>query len=91
MKITSNSAELLKSLQEYKIDLERRLTAAVSSYVREIVVIATAFTPLGDSNLNADMYLERYLLTGLQPEEGFARGSWQVGFDPSFFCTRELW
>ena len=82
--ITANVDEVIKSLMAYKAEVDRKLTYMVRGFAYEITRTAISNTPLGDAEEHMALYLRRERLLGLQPEEGFAQGSWQVSTDGAF-------
>lgn len=83
MHITCNADELNKQLESVKADIENRLTVMAQKFSFGVAESAIDYTPLGDSEKNADLYKVRQQIWGLQPIEGYARGSWQVSLDGS--------
>lgn len=78
--------DLLKDLQEFLVVTERKLENMVRGFAYEIAIIASDKTPLGNYEAYADLYQMRTTSPtsqsyGLNPEVGFAKGSWQVSFD----------
>lgn len=84
MKVSANTYEVLKQLQEYKLEVERKLTRAVIKFSYYATYTATQFTPLGDSDKFFKFYQSRSVRTGLLPEEGLARAGWQANTTGSF-------
>lgn len=82
--ITVNVDEVIKSLMAYKAEVDRKLTYMVKGFAYEITRTAISNTPIGDAAAHMALYLRRERLLGLQPEEGFAQGSWQVSTDGVF-------
>ena len=79
---------LLKSLEDFRVLNETKTKGMVQLFVRNVVTYATDSTPIGDSITHLELYKERTFNTewqsyGLQPVEGFARGSWRVSLDGS--------
>lgn len=79
---------LLKSLEDFRVLNETKTKGMVRSFVMDAVQTATSYTPLGDSVKYFSLYQKRetdwiWQSYGLQPVEGFARGSWRVSFDNS--------
>lgn len=90
MRITANIDALQKSLEEAKKEINKKLEGMVKKFSYWVTVSATNYTPLGDSNKFADLYKLREKNYGLKPEEGFARGSWQISLDGTL-DTQELY
>lgn len=82
--IELDTSALLSSLAKYKAELKLQLEAAVRKFSYLISYEAIHNTPLGDSNYYRSAYLQRQQSSGLQPIEGYARGSWQVSSTGSF-------
>ena len=82
--ISSNVDQILKELQEYHKDTVRRLENMVQGFAYIISKEAIANTPIGDSEEFFNLYQLRQGRLGLQPTEGFARGSWQVNTSGEF-------
>lgn len=91
--ISSNVDKILKELQDYHKDTVRRLENMVQGFAYIISKEAIANTPIGNADPE-DGYFKLYQLrqgrTGLQPVEGFARGSWQVNTSGQF-SVQELY
>lgn len=82
--IKADITAALRSLQTYQKTVERKLKYMVVQFSYLISSEAIKNTPLGDSVRFEPWYLQRQLNTGLQPIEGFARGSWQVSTTGQF-------
>lgn len=87
--ISSNVDQILKELQEYHKDTVRRLENMVQGFAYLISKEAIANTPIGNANPDDPesffkLYKIRQGRTGLDPVEGFARGSWQVNTSGQF-------
>jgi len=83
MRVTSNADELIKQLEELTVDVENRLESMVRRFSFGVAASAVDFTPLGDAEKYPSLYAMREQVWGLRPEEGYARGSWQVALDGS--------
>ena len=81
MQVSINTKELLESLKKYEEEVKRKLEGMVTKFAYESTVIAVNNTPLGSSAAFADWYEKREMVTGLSPEEGLARGGWQISLD----------
>lgn len=81
MKVTSNVDDLVKQLDELKVEVENRLKVMVQKFSVNVADAAIGYTPLGNANLYPSFYEQRQKVWGLKPEEGYARGSWQVSLD----------
>lgn len=82
--ISANVDQILKELQEYHKETVRRLEHMVTGFAYTISQEAIANTPIGDAKQFAKLYEYRQGRLGLQPKEGFARGSWQVNSSGEF-------
>lgn len=82
--ISANFAEVKKSLEKYKADVDRKLTYMVRTFAYEVTRTAISNTPLGNAEQHMELYLRRKNLLGLEPKEGFAQGSWQVSNADNF-------
>lgn len=88
--ISANFAEVKKSLEKYKTEVDKKLTYMVRTFAYEVTRTAISNTPLGDAEQNMDAYLRRQQRIGLKPEEGFAQGSWQVS-NADNFAIQEIY
>lgn len=82
--ITVDVSKVLEELKAYHQDTERRLKNMVTGFAYTIAKTAIEKTPLGDAETYFKLYELRQNRTGLQPEEGFARGSWQANTSGQF-------
>ena len=87
--ITVDISKVLEELKKYHEDVERKLKYMVGQFSYLISSEAIRNTPLGnaapkDRGGNLPWYLRREDITGLQPIEGFAQGSWQVNTSGQF-------
>lgn len=82
--ISTDVSKVLEELKAYHQDTIRRLENMVTGFAYIISKTAIENTPIG----NAEQYFKLYELrqgrTGLEPKEGFARGSWQVNTSGQF-------
>ena len=69
---------LLDELVKYKSEVDRKLENMVRGFAYTISQTAIQNTPLGNSEEFFKLYQYRQQRLGLQPQEGFAKGSWQV-------------
>lgn len=90
MKIRVNTEDVLADILKYRKEVERKLKAAMTTYVYQAVLIATQKTPLGDAERWMELYQYRNTKYGLKEEEGFARGSWQVN-ESGQFSQKEIY
>lgn len=74
----------MEDLQKYEKEVTRKLENMVKGFSYIISSEAVSNTPLGDSETYFKLYQARQNQTGLQPVEGFARGSWQVSTTGQF-------
>jgi len=79
--ITLDVSKVLKELEDYHKDTVRRLENMVKGFSYQIAKTAIEKTPLGDATKYFEWYQSRKYL---EPEEGFARGSWQVNTSGQF-------
>ena len=78
----TNSGVIAKQLEEFSLEVERRLKFMVEQFAVDIITAATENTPLGDSEKFAGFYAARLTNnSGLPDEEGVARGAWVVGLN----------
>lgn len=78
----SNTDAIVKQLEEFSKEVERRLKYMIQQFSVDIVESATNNTPLGDSTKYAGFYASRLTNnSGLPAEEGVARGAWVVGLN----------
>lgn len=82
--ISVDVSQVIKELQEYHQDTVRRLEKMVTGFAYIISKTAIANTPLGDAEEYFKLYELRQKRIGLEPTEGFARGSWQVNTSGEF-------
>ena len=82
--ISADVAKVLEELKAYHADTVRRLENMVRGFAYTISKTAIENTPLGNSEEFFKLYELRQGRTGLEPVEGFARGSWQVNTTGQF-------
>lgn len=82
--ITVDVSKVLEELKAYHKDTVRRLENMVKGFSYIISKTAIEKTPLGDAETYFKLYELRQGRTGLEPTEGFARGSWQVNTSGQF-------
>ena len=82
--ITSNSTAFAKSFEAVQKQIEQKLKNVVRGFAYKVTYEAIQNTPLGNSEQYFKMYERRQTLLGLNPEEGFARGSWQANQSGQF-------
>lgn len=81
MRVTCNIEELAKQLEELAVDVEKRMENMVRQFSYGVASSAIDYTPLGDASKYPSLYAMRQEVWHLRPEEGYARGSWQVSLD----------
>ena len=74
---------LERSMNALVEEAERKMRGMVQKFSYRVMITVTSRTPMGDSDKNAQYYLDRVMRNPygglrLQPLEGFARGSWQA-------------
>lgn len=79
--LTCDTSKLEKNLSEFHDEAVRKMQGMVEKFSFMVASTAISNTPLGDSIKNATWYEEREKKLGLEPIEGFARGSWRVSMD----------
>ena len=82
--ISADVAKVLEELKAYHADTIRRMENMVRGFAYIISKTAIENTPLGNSEEYFKLYELRQGRTGLEPKEGFARGSWQVNTTGQF-------
>lgn len=82
--ISVDVSKVLEELKAYHADTVRRLEKMVTGFAYIISKTAIANTPLGDAEEYFKLYELRQKRIGLEPTEGFARGSWQVNTSGQF-------
>lgn len=98
--ITANADECLKSLQEYKLEVERKLKYMVAGFAQDVARAASDATRKGhvSEGGNTQKYLSYYKTrslpppvgAGIAPIEGFHKGAWTytegtLTFNPVIF------
>ena len=82
--ISADVSKVLEELKAYHQDTIRRMENMVRGFAYIISKTAIENTPLGNSEEYFKLYELRQGRTGLEPVEGFARGSWQVNTTGQF-------
>lgn len=82
--ISVDVSKVLEELKAYQQDTVRRLENMVRGFAYIISQTAIENTPLGNAEEFFKLYELRQGRTGLDPIEGFARGSWQVNTTGQF-------
>ncbi len=81
MQITCDTSKLEQSLKKFHEEAVRKMQGMVQKFSYIVAWTAIDNTPLGDSLKWEDLYQKRYDEIGLEPIEGFAKGSWRVSMD----------
>ena len=82
--ISADVSKVIEELKAYHQDTIRRMENMVRGFAYIISKTAIENTPLGNSEEYFKLYELRQGRTGLEPVEGFARGSWQVNTSGQF-------
>lgn len=82
--ISVDVSKVLEELRAYHQDTVRRLENMVRGFSYIISKTAIENTPLGSAEEFFKLYERRQNTLGLDPVEGFARGSWQVNTTGQF-------
>lgn len=81
MRITCDTSQLEQSLKKFHEEAVRKMEGMVRKFSYIVAWTAIDNTPLGDSVKWEALYLLRQKNIGLEPIEGFAKGSWRVSTD----------
>ncbi len=81
MKIICDTSKLEESLKKAHEEAVRKMQGMVQKFSHIVALTAIDNTPIGDSIKYESLYSYRYEKTGLEPIEGFAKGSWRVSMD----------
>jgi hypothetical protein len=81
MQVSCDTSKLEQSLKKFHEDAVRKMQGMVQKFSHIVAWTAIDNTPLGDSLKWEDLYQKRYEEIGLEPIEGFAKGSWRVSMD----------
>ena len=77
--ISADVSKVIEELKAYHQDTIRRMENMVRGFAYIISQTAIENTPIGDAEEYFDLYQRRLTDgSGLKPEAGWARGSWQV-------------
>lgn len=82
--ISADVSKVIEELKAYHADTVRRLENMVRGFSYIISKTAIENTPLGSAEEFFKLYELRQNRLGLDPVEGFARGSWQVNTTGQF-------
>lgn len=75
--IKANVDAAVTSLVNFEAEMKRKLEGMVERFAADVAEKAIDNTPEGDDVLFASLYQRRYRETGLEPQSGFAKGSWR--------------
>lgn len=81
MQVTCDTSKLEQSLKKFHEEAVRKMQGMVRKFSHIVAWTAIDNTPLGDSIEWEALYKLRYESIGLEPIEGFAKGSWRVSTD----------
>lgn len=84
MIVSANSDKLAKAFMEFQVAFERKLKNVARGFAYKITDTAIKNTPLGDAQQYMSWYKRREESIGLNPQQGFARGSWQANQSGQF-------
>ena len=77
MKIVLDTKKLLDELEQYKLEVQRKLTGMVQKFAYSFAVEAIHNTPVGNSEQYAGLYnLRSRLNAGFTPVAGHAKAGW---------------
>jgi hypothetical protein len=84
--IKCDTSKLEEQLKKFHEEAIKKLKGMVRRFSYSITMRAIGNTPIGDAVKNADLYAKRvtdpaWQSYGLDPMEGFAKGSWRVSMD----------
>ena len=83
--ISTDVSKVLEELKAYHADTVRRLENMVRGFSYIISQTAISNTPIGDLSKHFELYQRRLTDgSGLKPEPGWAKGSWQVNESGQF-------
>lgn len=81
MQVTCDTSKLEESLKKFHEEAVRKLGGMVQKFSHIVALTAIDNTPIGDSVKYEALYKLRQENIGLEPIEGFAKGSWRVSMD----------
>lgn len=81
MQVTCDTSKLEESLKKFHEEAVRKLGGMVQKFSHIVALTAIDNTPIGDSVKYESLYKLRQQNIGLEPIEGFAKGSWRVSMD----------
>ena len=100
--IKADTSKLEKQLQDYKLEVERKLKYMVAGFASEIAQAASANTPVGDAEALASrpsyrsFYEQRQKNYGIDVDIGFHAGAWKfspdgrLAFDPNIYAEEQV-
>jgi hypothetical protein len=81
MQVSCDTSKLEENLKKFHEEAVRKMQGMVQKFSHIVAWTAIDNTPIGDSLKWEDLYQKRYNEIGLEPIEGFAKGSWRVSMD----------
>jgi hypothetical protein len=81
MQVSCDTSKLEENLKKFHEEAVRKMQGMVQKFSHIVAWTAIDNTPIGDSLKWEDLYQKRYDEIGLEPIEGFAKGSWRVSMD----------
>jgi hypothetical protein len=81
MRVTCDTSKLEENLKKFHEEAVRKMEGMVRKFSHIAAWTAIDNTPIGDSMKWEDLYDLRKRTIGLEPIEGFAKGSWRVSTD----------
>jgi hypothetical protein len=81
MQVSCDTSKLEENLNKFHEEAVRKMQGMVQKFSHIVAWTAIDNTPIGDSLKWEDLYQKRYDEIGLEPIEGFAKGSWRVSMD----------
>lgn len=84
MIVSADTSKALNSFREFQKTFDRKMNNVVREFAYIITEEAIRKTPIGNAQAFMQRYIARQQSLGLNPEEGFARGSWQVSNSNNF-------
>lgn len=78
--IKADATDLIKSMQTFQEEAERKLKAMVVGFASDVALAASEETPVGDADRYMDLYIKRSAKYGIEPSPGFHSGAWR--YDP---------
>ena len=81
MQVSCDTSKLQEDLKKFHEEAVRKMQGMVQKFSHIVAWTAIDNTPIGDSIRWEALYDKRYKEIGLEPIEGFAKGSWRVSMD----------